>query len=56
MGIWIVWYITFCIRNVLLGLLEDACFIIKIIMYGKDYILKCKYQDTYPCIESYRYL
>ncbi len=45
--------ITFELRNILLGSTEDTCFINNIILYGKYYILKCKYQDISPCIDNF---
>ncbi len=45
--------ITFCLRNILFGSLENTSFINRIILYGKYYILKCKYQDVTPCIDSF---
>ncbi len=45
--------VTFCLRSILLGLPEELYFTNRIVLYGKYYILKCKYQDKSPCIDSF---
>ncbi len=44
---------TFCLKDIMLGCLTDCSLINKVVLYGKYYILKCKYQDNMPNIEPF---
>jgi len=41
------------LKDVLLGSLKESSFVNKMILHGKYYILKCKYQDKIPNIENF---
>jgi endonuclease/exonuclease/phosphatase family metal-dependent hydrolase len=43
----------FCLKNVMLGSIEDSGFLNKVVLHCKYYILKCKYQDCLPNFELF---
>jgi len=46
-------HVDFSLKDVLLGSLKESQFVNKIILHGKYYILKCKYQDKTPNIDNF---